>query len=171
MSRFAKRRTKSPEIGRFTLIGIEQREVRKPSLCDSFYSEEHECVAVTTLSRNSVSFQDPIYMLFNQERLAKLGFESVQKWLEQFKQTNNSELQQMLSKCSDEDIMAMVKPKNLQSPSELHTWLRYMNEKHEVFNSEMKLILEERSEAERMAQQEAAQMAQQVTPSEPTSVK
>lgn len=109
---------------------LSNTSLRQKSECDTFYHVElisaddnQKCVAVV----------DPILMLFNQERLAKLGADTVESWIKSMEQTANSALNNLRSKCKDEDLISLVKSRHLQQPSELHAWIDYMSSHMDKF--------------------------------------
>ena len=109
---------------------IKHTTLRQKSECDCFYHVEmisaddnQKCVAVV----------DPLLMLFNQERLAKLGADTVESWLKSMEQSANSSYNKLLSQCSDDDILSMVKSRHLQQPSELSAWVDYMSSHMDKF--------------------------------------
>lgn len=129
-------------------FGIESHNVRQPSLVDSFYVEHHD-------SRDSIggstAIVNPLRMLMNQERLSRLGPQAVEMWLKSMRDSGNSNVQQILKKCSDEDLLKMVKPREIQAPCELENYLQMLNERADLFNSEVARIVAER-EAEQNKQ-------------------
>lgn len=126
-------------------FGIESHQVRQPSLVDSFYVEHHD-------SRDSIggstAIVNPLRMLMNQERLSRLGPQAVEMWLKTMRESGNSNVQQILKKCSDEDLLKMVKPREVQAPCELENYLQMLNERKELFNSEVARIVAEQQAEE-----------------------
>lgn len=118
--------------------------VRTPSLVDEFYTET---IGTNDDKKPIVRFVDPIYMLFNQDRLSHLGAENVQLWLDSLISSGNHEIDELKSKCSDEQLTQMIKSRHLQSPSEILSWCRYMNDNIKEFNEEV----------QRFAQQQVTQ--------------
>lgn len=127
-------------------MGIESHQVRQPSLVDSFYVEHHD------VSRDSIggstAIVNPLRMLLNQERLNKLGAPAVEMWLKSMRDSGNSNVQQILKKCTDEDLLQMIKPQCIQAPCELEQYLQALNERADLFNSEVARIVAERQEQE-----------------------
>lgn len=119
-------------------ISIKQTILREPSLTDEFYFEE--CEAANDCLK-STSFIDPVYMLFNQQRLNNLGQLGIEKFLESFIQKDDL-LRELRSKCSDEQLASMIKSKYLQSASEITAWCRYMQSHVDEFNAEIKKVME-----------------------------
>lgn len=108
---------------------------REASLVDDYY---HEVVSdgVST----SVFVSDPIYMLFNQERLMQeIGSGAVKIWLDSLTQSNDS-YSELRSMCSDSELLYMVKSRHIQSLSELKSWFDYMSENVDKFNNELEQI-------------------------------
>ena len=88
----------------------------------------------------AISYSDPIYLLFNQHRLEKNGSFAIQQWLQSLQLSSSSQLSQLRSKCTDEDLISMIKSRHIQSPSELKSWLDYCSSNIEQFNSELALL-------------------------------
>ena len=127
----------------FTTFGIESANVRQPSLVDDFYYRESTC---SITGKPVVQVSHPLYMLFNQERLDRLGPAAVQQWLHSLESSGNNSVQQILSKCSDSDILAMVKSRHIQHPCELERYLNSLNERADLFNSEIAKIVAQQKE-------------------------
>lgn len=110
----------------------------QPSLVSSFYKEE----SVSAESGEPmVVYHDPIYMLFNQQRLSKLGAGAIEMWLNQMNQSNANPLAELRKECSDEDLVSMIKSRHLQSPSEILAWSRMMTAKIDEFKGEVAKLL------------------------------
>ncbi len=111
---------------------------RSSSMVDTFY---HEKVSNPDGSQ-TLFVNDPIYMLFNQQRLEQeLGSTAVKMWLDSLV-SSSDHLSELRSKCSDNELMYMIKSRHIQSPSELKSWLDYMSENVDKFNSELASIRE-----------------------------
>ena len=95
----------------------------------------------------AISYSDPIYLLFNQQRLEKNGSFAIQQWLQSLQSSSSSQLSQLRSKCTDEDLISMIKSRHIQSPSELKSWLDYCSSNIEQFNSELALLQEQQSQS------------------------
>lgn len=68
-----------------------------------------------------------LYDLFNQQRIANFGADVVREFIARNYPVSSS-LSEQISKMSDEDIMASIKPRNIQSYSELMLWSKYLQE-------------------------------------------
>ncbi len=72
-----------------------------------------------------------LYDLFNQQRIANLGPDVIRDFV-----TRNypatSPISEEISKMSDSEIMDSIKPRNVQSYSELLSWSKYLNERIET---------------------------------------
>lgn len=80
---------------------------------------------------------DPIYLLFNQQRLNSIGAGAVQLWLQEMSSAASSPLAELRKQCSDDDLLTMVKSRHLQSPSEILAWAQYMTDNMSKFESEV----------------------------------
>lgn len=121
-------------------VDLRHTVLREDSVVDEFYSETMSNID----GSDSVSFSDPIYILFNQQRLNRLGTSAVQAFFDSLQPKSDS-LRELRSKCSDDDLMAMMKSRHLQSPAEILAWCRYMESNVDHFNSEVKAIIEAQS--------------------------
>ena len=111
----------------------------QPSPVDEFAFNE----TVMPDGSTAISYSDPIYLLFNQQRLEKNGSFAIQQWLQSLQSSSSSQLSQLRSKCTDEDLISMIKSRHIQSPSELKSWLDYCSSNIEQFNSELALLQEQ----------------------------
>ena len=73
----------------------------------------------------SVKVERDIYLLFNQERLNKLGTDSVNNWLNTLN-TKSDSLSYLRSNCTDEQLLSLCKSRYIQSASELLAWSEYL---------------------------------------------
>ena len=114
--------------------------LREASVVDEFYKE-----SITNADGSkSVSFLDPIYILFNQQRLNSLGTTAAQSFLDSLQPQSDS-LAELRKKCSDDDLMKMVKSRHLQSPSEILAWCRYMESNVDKFNVELQELVRQQT--------------------------
>ena len=79
-------------------------------------SEFGDCLVVTS----------DVYDLFNQQRISNLGADVVRDFIAR-NYPVSSQVSEAISKMSDDDIMASIKPRNIQSYSELMEWSKYLN--------------------------------------------
>ena len=84
---------------------------------------------------------------------------AAQQFIESLAPKSNS-LEELRKQCSDEDLMRMIKSKHLQSPAEILSWCRYLNENVESFNSEVQKLLE----AKQAEEHAKAQQGQNIEP-------
>lgn len=71
-----------------------------------------------------------IYDLFNQQRIANLGPDVIRDFISR-NYPSSSPISDEISKMSDAEIMESIKPRNVQSYSELLSWSNYLNERIE----------------------------------------
>lgn len=72
------------------------------------------------------SYVNDIYLLFNQDRLAAAGKDTIQAWLNSLTPRSDA-LSELRKKCTDEQLMQICKSRYIQSPSELLAWSDYLN--------------------------------------------
>ena len=66
-----------------------------------------------------------LYDLFNQQRIANLGADVVRDFIARNYPTSSA-ISEQISKMSDDDIMSSIKPRNVQTYSELMQWSKYL---------------------------------------------
>ncbi len=80
-----------------------------------------------------------LYDLFNQQRIANLGADVVRDFVAR-NYPVSSAISEHISKMSDSEIMDSIKPRNVQSYSELMSWSKYLNMRIEKgLNSDVEL--------------------------------
>lgn len=114
--------------------------VRESSTMDMFYTEK---TISSDDNKECVAYTDPIRMLFNQKRLESIGTSAVNQWLDSLKNFKVDPLAEIRSKCSDEELKAMIKSRNIQQPSEIMAWAEYCQQNVDKFNQELQKVIEE----------------------------
>lgn len=66
-----------------------------------------------------------LYDLFNQQRIQNLGIDVVRDFLGRYL-PSNSQASDAISKMSDESIMESIKPRNIQTYSDLMQWSKWL---------------------------------------------
>lgn len=118
--------------GRFYLIDQKNTNTRESSTVDSFYKVND---VSSDDGEKCVHFADPIYIIFNDERLKQMGADSALKYIESLTQNMKSNpLTDLRKQCSDEDLLSTIKSRHFQSPSEILNWTRYMSNNLDEFN-------------------------------------
>lgn len=82
-----------------------------------------ECEVVTT----------DVSMVFNQNRLRSAGAAVTQEVLDRFRSSGNGAYDSF----SDEDIIKVIKPRFLQAPCEIRSWMQYLVDNHVDLVSEI----------------------------------
>lgn len=116
-----------------TTICLQDSFIRQPSLVDSFYYEEFTSPVTGETTKE---YHNPLYMLFNQERIDRMGPEAVRQWIDTMN-NSSSQLQELRSKCTDDDLMSMVKSRHIQHPAEFERYIADLNSRADRFNSEI----------------------------------
>lgn len=129
--------------------------VRECTPVDQFYFEK------TTASddgKECVAFVDPIRMLFNQQRLSRIGSTAVDAWLTSMFNSKKDPLKELRKNCTDADLRDLIKSRHIQQPSELMAYAQWCQDNMETFKSEVsKLVAEKQAkEAEAKASAETS---------------
>lgn len=124
--------------------------VRESSPVDVFYTEK---TISSDDSKECVAYVDPIKMLFNQERISSMGTMALQQWLDSLKNFKKDPLAELRAKCSDADLLAMIKSRHIQQPCEIMAWAQKCQSDMKTFESEVSKLVAEHQAQE--AQQQA----------------
>ena len=132
---------KSNKIG-FSFENLSHKNVvvREASTMDMFYTEES---VSADDNKKCVAYTDPIRMLFNQQRLNSIGTSAVNQWLDSLKNFKKDPLAEIRAKCTDAELKAMIKSRNIQQPSEIMAWAEWCQENVDLFNKELQKVIEE----------------------------
>ena len=68
-----------------------------------------------------------LYDLFNQQRIANFGADVVRDFIARNYPVSSS-VSEQISQMSDDEILASIKPRNIQSYSELMLWSKYLQQ-------------------------------------------
>lgn len=136
-------------------LGVRHTIVREPSVVDEFYLEK---VAPSDDDKEAVCIVDPIHILFNQQRLDNIGVTAAKSFLDSLAPKSDS-LAELRSRCSDDDLLSMIKSRHLQSPAEILYWCRYMQQNLKDFDSEVaKLLAQQQAEQQEKDKQNIEQI-------------
>lgn len=67
-----------------------------------------------------------IFLLLNQERLKNVGIDTLNNWIKGLSQSNYDTLSELRSKCSDDQLLSLVKSRRIQSRTEMSAWLDFL---------------------------------------------
>lgn len=103
--------------------------LRTPSPVDEFIYEH----GVDNNGKDITFVQNDIYMLFNQERLQKLGIDMVNNWIQSLVPSPDSSLDKLRSNLSDDELLSLVKSRHIQAPSELLNYSKWLDQNADEF--------------------------------------
>ena len=103
-------------------INLKNAEQYQKSPIDDFLLSE----TVDNDGNLALRHVNDVYLLFNQQRLANLGVDTINSWLESLSPKSDA-LAELRSKCTDQQLLTLVKSKYIQSASELQAWSGYLN--------------------------------------------
>lgn len=99
------------------------------------------CVDTITDSNGNVcavSLQSDISLLFNQKRLEDtLGRDGMKKFFDDMA-ARSTPLSELRSKISDDDLASLCKSRYLQTPSEILSWSKYLNDNYQSLMESVK---------------------------------
>lgn len=67
-----------------------------------------------------------IFLLLNQQRLKNVGIDTINNWIKGLSQSNFDTLSELKSKCTDEQLLSLVKSRRIQSRQEMSAWLDFL---------------------------------------------
>ena len=80
----------------------------------------------------SFSIVSDISLLVNERALIdRIGIDNVRRMLNDFNTPQGSAFDRWRKGLSDQELLHMVKPRNIQTPSELNSWFTYLSQKEE----------------------------------------
>ncbi len=94
---------------------VEYPENKLPELLVIGASNKCDCVVVTS----------DLYDLFNQQRIENLGVDVARDFLARYL-PSNSAISDAISKLSDDAILESIKPRNIQTYSDLMDWSKWL---------------------------------------------
>ncbi len=130
------------------------------SLVHEFYVEEQ---VSNEDGSPMLQVSDPIYLLFNQQRLNSIGAGAAQMWIQQMSAAASNPLAELRKQCSDDDLLTLVKSRHIQSPSELLAWAQYMTANMDKFQSEVAKLVAAKEADDSQSKTGSADDGQQVT--------
>lgn len=78
------------------------------------------------------SIVSDISLLINERALIdRIGIDNVRRLLNDFNTPQGSAFDRWRKGLSDQELLHMVKPRNIQTPSELNSWFTYLSQKEE----------------------------------------
>lgn len=94
---------------------------------------------------SSVHYIDSdLILLFNQERLESLGQTGLIQYLNSIAPRSDV-LNELRSQCSDAELLALIKSRHIQSPSDLMIWSKYLDHQLDNTKAELERIRSEKS--------------------------
>ena len=104
---------------------------REKNPVESFYIQTHKSLFG---SHDSVSIVDDVYMLFNQQRLDRMTNAALSTWLQNTSRTD-SQLANLTSRMTTEQLGSFIKSRYIQSRSELLAWSGYLESMYPEISS------------------------------------
>ena len=102
--------------------------------------EDLICIDVPQSSGEPVHFiANDILLLFNQQRLESLGQTAMIQYLNSIAPKSDA-LRELRSKCSDDELISLVKSRHIQSRSDLLAWSKYLDLKLDDTKAELERI-------------------------------
>lgn len=140
------------------MAGLRHANLREPSVVDEFHFDD----VVDVSGNKSTMIHDPIYIIFDNQRLNSIGAMGVKTYLDQI-QPRSSSLVELRKNVPDDVLMDMMKSRHLQSMSEITAWCRYVNDNMADYQKEIDDMVAEanRIKAEKEAAEQAAQQTVQ----------
>lgn len=85
----------------------------------------------------AVIASNPLYVIFNQQRLSQLGQFPLDEWINAMNNIKSDPLKELRSKVSDEDLVNVMRSRYCQKPSEIAQWSAYLADKIDTVTAEV----------------------------------
>lgn len=121
-------------------VGVKNTQVVQSSPVDEFYCDE---VYTPQDKQKAKCYTNPLYLLLNQKRIESMGTLALEQWLSQFNMQKPNPLAELRSKCTDADLIKMIKSRHLQTPSEILAWSHYVKDHMSEFSAELESLVAE----------------------------
>ena len=118
--------------------------VRAATPVDEFHFDEIHPAHCT----KAMVVSNPLFVLFNQERLQQLGQFPLQEWIDAMNNVKSDPLKELRSKISDEDLISLMKSRYCQKPSELAQWSSYLASKIDDVTAEVQQYIQAQQSGE-----------------------
>ena len=93
-------------------------------------------VELSSSGSRCVKFQNDVSLLLRQEKLVEqIGLDAVKNWLSVI---GNEKAGMDTSSISDADLLRFIKPRGIQSASEMRAWSNYLDERSDELLAELK---------------------------------
>lgn len=89
--------------------------------------------------------ENDLILLFNQQRLSALGDSAMLEYINSIAPSSDG-LSDLRSKCSDSELLSLVKSRHIQSRSELLRWSEYLNNCLDDVSAELVKIRAEKND-------------------------
>lgn len=118
-------------IGQYKPVNL---VLRTETPIDDFHFDE--CVPCHS-GKPAVIVSNPLYVIFNQKRLASVGEFPLQEWIDSMNSIQSDSFKELRSKVSDEDLVSVLKSRYCQKPSELAQWSAYLSAEMDKLSAEV----------------------------------
>lgn len=153
---------KNNKIGfNFEGVTFQNVVVRETTPVDQFYFEK---TIASDDNQKCVAFVDPIRMLFNQQRLSRIGSTAVDAWLTSMFNSKKDPLKELRKNCKDSDLRDLIKSRHIQQPCELMAYAQWCQDNMEKFKSEVSKLIAEKQANEAEAKANAVTSESVETP-------
>lgn len=143
----------------FNFVSVKDAQCvyREVSTVDTFYKIKG---VSSDDGKDCVSIVDPIFLLFDDKRLKRLGSDSAANFIDSLIENfRGNHLIELRKQCSDDDLLATIKSRHLQRPSEILAWTRYMSNNMDEFKSKVAAVKAEIAEQQKQTEQQTKSTA------------
>lgn len=130
--------------------------LRESSPVDDFYVVKEEIIYPDGKKATAISYRDPIYEIFNQQRISRIGTTGLEQWIKSMMTLKSNPLSELRNKCSDSELLSIMRSRYCQSPSEVMNWARFLKNNLSEFEKEVTLAREQQKELELASSKESA---------------
>lgn len=114
--------------------------LRESSVVDDFHFDK---IHPKHAGCDAVVVSNPIYVIFNAQRLSSVGQFNVDAWIKSMNQSSSDSLKELRKHISDEDVCKFLKSRYCQKPSEVAAWCEYLSSNMDNLTAEVQQYVEE----------------------------
>lgn len=104
-----------------------------------------DTISPTHSGTDAVVVSNPIYALFNAQRLSSIGSFNVDEWIASMNNSFSDSLKELRKNIPDDQLCDYLKSRYCQKPSEISAWCEYLSHDMDKLTSEIRKYVESQS--------------------------
>ena len=114
--------------------------LRTSTPVDEFHFDS---ISPTHCGTDAVVVSNPIYALFNAQRLSSIGQFNVDEWIASMNNSSSDSLKELRKNIPDDQLCDYLKSRYCQKPSEISAWCAYLSQDMDKLTADVKKYIED----------------------------